>query len=55
MQEKIPTLSVGEAVMQMELSGANMLIFRNSSHQKINIVHIRDDGNIGWVDPELSN
>ena len=55
MQEKIPTISVGEAVMQMELSGANMLIFRNSSHQKINVVHLREDGNIGWVDPEHSN
>ena len=54
-QEKIPTVSVGEAVMQMELSGANMLIFRNSSHQKINVVHLREDGNIGWVDPEQSN
>tara|TARA_A100001011_G_C14067081_1_gene738625 strand:+ start:181 stop:759 length:579 start_codon:yes stop_codon:yes gene_type:complete len=55
MQAKIPTISVGEAVMQMELSGANMLIFRNSSHKKINVVHIREDGNIGWVDPEHSN
>ena len=55
MQTQIPTLSVGEAVMQMELSGANMLIFRNSSHQKINVVHLREDGNIGWVDPEHSN
>ena len=54
MQEKIPTISVGEAVMQMELYGANMLIFKNSSHQKINVVHIREDGNIGWVDPEHS-
>lgn len=55
MQEKIPTISVGEAVMQMELSGANMLIFRNTSHHKINVVHLREDGNIGWVDPEHSN
>ena len=55
MQAKIPTISVGEAVMQMELSGANMLIFRNSSHKKINVVHFREDGNIGWVDPEHSN
>ena len=55
MQSKIPTISVGEAVMQMELAGANMLIFRNSSHQKINVVHLRDDGNIGWVDPEHLN
>ena len=54
MQEKIPTLSVGEAVMQMELSESKLLIFNNSSHQKINVIHIREDGNIGWVDPEQS-
>ena len=54
MQMKIPKVTVGEAVMQMELSGANMLIFRNSSHDKINVVHLREDGNIGWVDPESS-
>ena len=54
MKTKIPEISVGEAVMQMELSGSNILIFRNSLHKKINIVHLRDDGNIGWVDPEHS-
>ena len=54
MQTKIPTLSVGEAVMQMELTGSNLLIFKNSLHKKINIVHLREDGNIGWVDPEYS-
>ena len=55
MKTKIPKISVGEAVMQMELSSSNMLIFRNSSNNKINVVHIRDDGNIGWVDPESGN
>ncbi len=55
MKTKIPKLSVGEAVMQMELSSANILIFRNSSNNKINVVHMRDDGNIGWVDPENGN
>ena len=54
MQEQIPTISVSDAVMQMELTGANMLIFRNSSHKKINVIHLRSDGNIGWVDPEHS-
>jgi ribosomal subunit interface protein len=54
MQTKVPTLSVGEAVMQMELIGSNMLIFKNSSHKKINVIHVREDGNIGWVDPEHS-
>ena len=55
MQTQIPKVSVGEAVMQMELAGSNMLIFRNSSHQKINVIYLRDDGNIGWVDPEHTN
>ena len=54
MQTKIPTLSVGEAVMQMELTGSNFLIFNNSLHKKINLIHVRGDGNIGWVDPEHS-
>ena len=54
MQTKIPTLSVGEAVMQMELTGSNFLIFHNSSHKKINLVHIREDDNIGWVDPDYT-
>jgi hypothetical protein len=54
MQTKIPTLSVGEAVMQMELTSSNFLIFNNSLHKKINLVHVREDGNIGWVDPEHS-
>ena len=54
MQTKIPTLSVGEAVMQMELMGSNLLIFNNSLNKKINIVHLREDGNVGWVDPGYS-
>ena len=55
MEQRIPTLSVGEAVMQMELSGSNILIFKNSSHKNINVIHLREDGNIGWVDPEYSS
>ena len=51
METQIPTLSVGEAVMQMELSGNGMLVFRNEKHGGVNVVHRRDDGNVGWVDP----
>ena len=51
METKVQTLSVGEAVMQMELSGANMLVFRNTTHGGVNVVHTREDGNIGWIDP----
>lgn len=51
METKIPTVSVGEAVMQMELSDAKLQVFRNEKHGGINVVYRRDDGNIGWVDP----
>jgi hypothetical protein len=51
METKVPFLSVGEAVMQMELSGAALLVFRNEAHGGVNVVYQRDDGNIGWIDP----
>ncbi len=51
MEAKIPSLSVGEAVMQMELANASVLVFRNEGHGGVNVVYRRDDGNIGWVDP----
>jgi len=50
-EAKIPSLSVGEAVMQMELAGAPVLIFRNEKKNGVNVVYRRDDGNIGWIDP----
>ena len=51
METRVPTLSVGDAVMQMELSGSPMLVFRNEKHGGVNVVHRRDDGNVGWIDP----
>ena len=51
METKFPSLSVGEAVMQMELAGAPVLVFRNDGKKGINVVYRRDDGNIGWIDP----
>lgn len=50
-ETKIQSLSVGEAVMQMELSDAPLLVFRNERHSGVNVVYRRDDGNIGWIDP----
>ena len=51
METKIPSLSVGEAVMQMELSGAPVLVFRHESAKRVNVVYRREDGNVGWIDP----
>jgi ribosomal subunit interface protein len=54
MESKIPSLSVGEAVMQMEIASAPVLVFRNEKNNEVNVVYRREDGNIGWVDPKSS-
>ena len=51
METKIQSLSVGEAVMQMELAGAPVLVFRKEGQDGLNVVYRREDGNIGWIDP----
>ncbi len=51
MTTPIRELSVGEAVMQMELAASPLLVFRNEAHGGVNVVYRREDGNIGWIDP----
>ena len=48
----IQTMSVSEAVMRLDLSGDNALLFHNPKHEGLNLVFRRTDGNIGWVDPQ---
>ena len=47
----ILTMSVSEAVMQLELQEVPALMFRNAGHGRLNMVYRRPDGHIGWVDP----
>ncbi|MEM8798768.1 MAG: ribosome-associated translation inhibitor RaiA [Pseudomonadota bacterium] len=47
----IPTVSVGDAVMLMDLADAPAFMFRNSKSEELNVVYRRPDGNIGWIDP----
>ncbi len=54
METKVPAITVGEAVMQLELGGQRMLVFRNEGHGGVNVVYRREDGNIGWIDPRNS-
>lgn len=54
METRIPSVSVGEAVMQMELAESAVLVFRNEKHGGVNVVYRRDDGNIGWIDPSIN-
>lgn len=48
----VPELSVGEAVMQLDISNVPFVLFRNGGHGRLNVVYRRPDGNIGWVDPK---
>lgn len=54
MTTNIQTMTVSEATMRLNLSGGNALMFRNASHGEINMVYVRKDGNVGWVDPQES-
>ena len=48
---EIASLTVGEAVMRMDLADQAVLMFRNSATGEHNVVYRRADGNIGWIDP----
>ncbi len=47
----IPEASVSDAVMMLDLSNTNALMFRNPNSGQFNMVYRRDDGTIGWVEP----
>jgi ribosomal subunit interface protein len=44
-------LSVSEAVMELDLSGAACLVFHHGSSGRVNVIYRRPDGNVGWIDP----
>jgi ribosomal subunit interface protein len=50
-QTEIVSLSVGEAVMRMDLADQTVMMFRNSASGVLNVVYRRGDGHIGWIDP----
>lgn len=47
------TLTVSEAVMELDMSDRSFVIFRNAAHGGINVIHRRHDGHVGWIDPSL--
>ena len=53
MNSEVPTLTVGEAVMRMDLSDYPVLMFKNGKHGNLNVVYKRPDGHIGWIDPTI--
>lgn len=49
----LETMTVGHAVMAMDLTDVPLVVFRNAGHGGVNVVYRRSDGNIGWIDPAL--
>ncbi|MBV6656711.1 MAG: ribosome-associated translation inhibitor RaiA [Devosiaceae bacterium] len=45
------TLTVASAVLDLDFSGAPVVLFRNAGTGRVNVVYRRNDGNIGWIDP----
>ena len=50
----LETMTVGGAVMAMDLTDAPVVVFRNAGHGGVNVVYRRSDGHIGWIDPSLA-
>jgi len=48
----LKTMPVSMAVMELDLSDAPVVLFRNAGHGGLSVVYRRKDGNIGWIDPE---
>ena len=44
-------LSVSEAVMELDMTGVPVIVFRHAGHGRVNLVYRRADGHIGWIDP----
>ncbi|NVN88408.1 MAG: ribosome-associated translation inhibitor RaiA [Rhodopseudomonas sp.] len=48
-------LSVSEAVMELDLTGAPVIVFLHGGSGRVNIIYRRADGNVGWIDPPTVN
>jgi ribosomal subunit interface protein len=48
----LKTMTVSMAVMDLDLTESQAIVFRNAAHGGLSVVYRRADGNIGWVDPQ---
>jgi len=48
-------LSVSDAVTELDMTGAPLVVFRHAAHGGINVVYRRPDGHFGWIDPPAIN
>jgi ribosomal subunit interface protein len=53
--EPLRTMTVSMAVMELDLTESQTIVFRNAAHGGLSVVYRRPDGNIGWIDPERTD
>ena len=46
----LKTLSVANAVIELDTKDSPVVVFRNGGNGHVNVVYRRPDGNIGWID-----
>jgi ribosomal subunit interface protein len=51
-ESALKTMTVSMAVMELDLTESQTIVFRNAAHGRLSVVYRRPDGNIGWIDPE---
>lgn len=51
---RIRTMTVGMAVLELDLIDAPAMMFVNAANDTFNVVFRRADGNVGWIDPSLA-
>ncbi|MEO8812098.1 MAG: ribosome-associated translation inhibitor RaiA [Caulobacteraceae bacterium] len=51
-QATVRNMTVAMAVMELDLTGSQTIVFRNAGHGGLSVVYRRTDGNFGWIDPE---
>lgn len=47
----LKSMSVSEAVLELDFTGAPVIVFRHGSTGRVNVIYRRADGNVGWLDP----
>jgi ribosomal subunit interface protein len=50
-ETEIDVMTVSMAVLELDLSESQTIVFRNAAHGGLSVVYRRPDGNIGWIDP----
>ena len=49
---ELKLMTVGQAVLELDMTGYPVSVFRNAGHGGVSVVYRRPDGNIGWIDPQ---